>query len=282
VPDGGRSGAQRRGVRQPSDVLRALRPVETTRLADRVVAQIQDIVLDEGLESGDRLPSERDLAARLGTSRAIVSQALRTLSLMGLVEVRQGSGAYVTRNPGSMMLASLDLLVRSHNGSVSSLAELRYWLESIGATNALRAADDADVEQVQHAFDRMATSVGRISEWIATDTMFHAAVVAAAGNPYLGAVYESVHTQVIMVTYEQWVERSEPPTWLRGAQWKALLDLHRPIVEALRQRDHSGMERALLEHHEALLEHLARRDRGSQGTGPSGRRGASAGDTATG
>lgn len=260
MPSESEPDERQRAVRQRSEVLRALRPVEATRLADHVVAQVQNLVLAEGLEPGDRLPSERDLASRLGTSRAIVSQALRTLSLMGLVEVRPGSGAYITRNPEAMMLASLDLLLRAQGDSVYSLAELRYWLESVGARNALERADAGNIEDVEQAFERLSGCAGRTSEWIATDTMFHAALVRAAGNPYLGALYESVHTAVIVVTYEKWVEQSVSPAWLRGAQWQTQLDLHRPIVEAMRRRDEDAMAAALLAHHEAIIEHLHRRD----------------------
>jgi GntR family transcriptional regulator, transcriptional repressor for pyruvate dehydrogenase complex len=249
-----------RTPRPPAEVLRALRPVEATRLADHVVAQVQDLILAEGLEPGDRLPAERDLATRLGTSRAIVSQALRTLSLMGLVEVRPGSGAYVTRNPQAIMLASFDLLLRSQHDSPYSLAELRYWLETVGARHALQSVDAAEITEMERAFERLEASAGRTSEWIATDTIFHAALVRAAGNPYLGPLYESVHTALLSVIYEGWVERDVTPTWLAGAQWGTQLDLHRPIVEAVRRRDEQALAAALAAHHEAIVDHLDRRE----------------------
>jgi GntR family transcriptional regulator, transcriptional repressor for pyruvate dehydrogenase complex len=254
--DRGRAGD---GRSAPTTVLRALRPVEPTRLADHVVAQIQELVLAEGLEPGDRLPSERDLAARLGTSRAVVSQALRTLSLMGLVEVRPGSGAYVARNPEAMMLASLDLLLRAHDDSVYALAELRFWLESIGAREALARAAHAHVAALEAAVERLRASAGRTSAWITTDTMFHAALVRAAGNPYLTPLYESVHTALVSVTYEKWVEQDIAPAWLSGDSWRTQLDLHEPIMEAVRRGDEAGLAVALRAHHEAILEHLDRR-----------------------
>ncbi|HZV52541.1 MAG TPA: GntR family transcriptional regulator, partial [Candidatus Dormibacteraeota bacterium] len=81
-------------------------PIRVRRKADEVVEQIRRLIVDKGLQSGARLPAERDLARMFCTSRAIVSQALRSLSLMGLVDIRPGSGVYVLRNPRSMVATS--------------------------------------------------------------------------------------------------------------------------------------------------------------------------------
>jgi GntR family transcriptional regulator, transcriptional repressor for pyruvate dehydrogenase complex len=238
------------------DLLAAIRPVEPTRLADRVVEQVRELIQRLGLEPGERLPSERDLAARLGTSRAIVSQALRTLSVMGLVEVRPGSGAYVTRNPQAMFVASMDLLLRADEESADAIAELRFWLESAGAARAVEVAGAGETEEIEQAFARLESSTGSTSEWVAADTIFHAAVVRAAGNPLLGPLYEAVHTAMVSVLYEEWVESDVPPTWLQGDNRRRQVDLHRPIFEAIRDRDVDRLRQALQDHHDVVLEHF--------------------------
>lgn len=63
-----------------------------------------------------------------------------------------------------------------------------------------------------------------------------------------------------MVTYQKWVERSESPAWLQGAQWQTQIDLHRPIVEAMQRRDQDAMAAALLAHDKAIIEHLDKRE----------------------
>jgi hypothetical protein len=80
----------RRGV-DAIDWFRGHRPVEPSRLADEVVDQIGQIILDRNLTEGTQLPSERLLAQQLCASRPIVSQALPTQSMMGLVEIKPGS-----------------------------------------------------------------------------------------------------------------------------------------------------------------------------------------------
>lgn len=250
-------------------LLRDLRPLGVTRLADEVVEQIRRLIVEQGLAPGARLPSERDLAERLRASRAIVSQALRTLSLMGLVEVRRGSGAYVLRDPTSMVTASVglmaDVLMQSDeekgsgqpgHGSVYDLAQVRLWLERAGATEALHVVDDGALEELESALTRLCDSVGRTSAWIAADTVFHATLVRAAGNPYLSALYESVHTAVVSTGFESWVRHDEVPEWLAPEHAQTQLDLHVPIVEALRRGDEAALLAAIADHHEALLQHL--------------------------
>ncbi len=256
------STSEGRPAATAGDLLHAFRPLQPTRLADRVVDQVQRLVLDEGLAPGERLPSERDLAARLGTSRAIVSQALRTLSLMGLVEVRPGSGAYVTRNPEAMFVASTDLLLRSQDESLHALAELRFWLESMGANRALESTSPLGTGEIDQAFARLEASAGSTSEWVAADSMFHAAVVRAAGNPYLGPLYEAVHTSLVSVLYDRWVEREVAPAWLTGASWQHQIDLHRPIVDAVHAGDAGRLQEALRRHHDSVLVHVDQRHAG--------------------
>lgn len=78
-----------------------LEPVSVPRLSDVIAERIRDFIVGQDLQPGTRLPSERVLAARFGASRPIVSQAMRTLALSGLIESRRGSGAYVLRRPGA-------------------------------------------------------------------------------------------------------------------------------------------------------------------------------------
>src|SRR5690606_5787889 len=75
--------------------LEAIRPANAPRLSDTVADQIQQLIISQNLAVGARLPAERDLAERLGASRPTVSQALRKLALMGLVEIRRGAGGDV-------------------------------------------------------------------------------------------------------------------------------------------------------------------------------------------
>src|SRR5579883_1987291 len=102
----------------PAITVNDLQKVAVRRLTDTVVDQIRRLIIDKGLSEGARLPSERVLAEALGASRPTVSQALRILAVMGLIEIRPGSGAYVVQNPARMVAASVNLMLDLQPDSV--------------------------------------------------------------------------------------------------------------------------------------------------------------------
>lgn len=250
-----RRGGRRRAASVP---LTGITPVSSTRLADDVAAQIRALIIKDDVAEGARLPSERDLADRFGTSRPTVSQALRSLSLMGLVEIRRGSGAYVLRRPESMVTASVNLMLDLDGRSVGDLMQLRLWLETLGVEEAAGRPEPDETERAEilGALDRVAETAGSMSEWVAADTVFHAAVVRACGNPYLAAMYESVHTTVLTYEFRQWVDSDSAPAWLREATPAQQRALHQPIADAVLARDRRAARAAVAAHHRRMLDHL--------------------------
>jgi len=246
--------------RRPAASLAGIQPVSSRRVSEQVADQIRGLITRERLAEGDRLPPERGLAERFGVSRPMVSQALRMLSLMGLVEIRQGSGAYVLRRPQDMVAASVSLMLDLDQGPLSDLAELRLWLETLGATHAAERGGDAELPG---RLRRLAAATGSAAAWIAADTVFHATVVRAAGNAYLTALYEGVHTAVLSAEHDLWVRTAAEPGWLAGPGRPVLLDIHRAIYDAVAAGDAGRARVAVLRHHEVMLAHIA----AARGTG---------------
>ena len=240
--------------------LPGITPVAAARRSERLAEQIRGLIISEDIAEGARLPSERDLAGRFAASRPTVSQALRSLSLMGLVEIRHGSGAYVIRRPQAMVTASVNLMLDLDQPSVGHLVQLRLWLETLGVREAAArdpALDEAAAEDIMGALGHLRDVTGVTSESIVADTVFHATVVRSAGNPYLAAMYESVHSAVLSYQLKAWVDTESEPPWLRdgeaGRQWA----LHEPIAAAVIARDGEAASAAVLRHHEAMAEHVA-------------------------
>lgn len=246
------------GPRRPDPVdLAGVTPVLASRLPELVAQRIRDFIIAEELAENTRLPAERDLAITFGASRPTISQALRMLSLMGLVEIRPGSGAYVVHKPDRTITASVNLMLDLDKDSVSHLARLRLWLETIGARESVRQASADDLAQISAAFERLNSSAGKTSAWIAADTLFHASIVRSSGNPFLAAIYESVHTAVITYEHEPWIRSDEVPSWLRPGRVAEVQSLHESIMKALLDRDEQGTVAAVLRHHQVMLTHLA-------------------------
>ena len=124
----------------------ALEEISPTRkngsplVAEDVADQIQSFIIERDLSEGDRLPSERDLAEILSTSRPTVSQAIRILVVKGLIQSRRGSGTYVTRRPQESLAASVNLMLDLDKNSVHHLNDLRLWLETMGIVQAIKSS----------------------------------------------------------------------------------------------------------------------------------------------
>jgi len=230
------------------------------RLSDTIAERIRDLIIGQNLEEGTRLPSERSLAERFGASRPTVSQAIRTLALMGLVESRRGSGAYVLRRPAGAEGAQGRSLLSPTADNLEDLVELRLWLESLGVRQAIDRSTEAGLRKARAALTRLTDSVGETSSWIAADTVFHATLVSLAGNSVLTAIYEQVHTSLLEYEYQHWVESDQVPSWLDPGNADAQLALHAPIVDALESGDPAAALAAVKKHNDVMREHVMERE----------------------
>lgn len=236
--------------------IESLNSPHVDRLSDLIADQIQELLVSQDLPVGARLPGERELAERLGTSRPTVNQALRKLALMGLVEIRRGSGVFAIREPQSPITQSIKLMLNLAEDSVSHLADLRLSLELWGLAKAIERPGDADTGAAEAALANLRRSTGGVAEWIRADTRLHVEIVRLSGNPYLTAVFESVHAVLVSRQYQQWIDEDVTPKWLEMHRVESQMKLHEPILKAVRDRDLEQGRAAIFRHHEELVEHL--------------------------
>ena len=226
------------------------------RAAEEIADIIQELIFTQRLTEGARLPSERDLAQMLSTSRPTVSQAIRILVVRGLVESRRGSGAYVSRRPEASLATSMHLLLNLNQDSAQKLNELRLWLELTGIARAIEFATEEEIARGRRALEQLRRSAGDTAAWMSADTLFHSTLVRASDNPFLASIFESVHSTLIGYEYGDWVERGTTPRWLEREAADALMAVHEPILDALIERDVDAGRAAVLRHHEEMAEHL--------------------------
>jgi DNA-binding FadR family transcriptional regulator len=161
------------------------------RAHEHILEALRGQIADGTLGVGDRLPAERDLAARFGVSRTSVREAIRVLEVMGIVSVRRGAehGVTLRREPGNAFSTIVGLLVGLDHVSVHDVIEFRVIVES-GAARALAANGDADA--LGPLLDRMEDPDLPQPEFHALDAAFHVALVRAAGNALLNLVEDAV------------------------------------------------------------------------------------------
>jgi DNA-binding FadR family transcriptional regulator len=212
----------------------------------RVVAdRIQELIRNENIAAGERLPSERDLATKLSVSRASLREALIALELGGVIEVRGGSGVYVSELPDTADLPE------AGPGPFEVLSARRL-IESEIAAIAARVATDSAVDAIMKAVVEMEQNHANYSSNEQADRNFHLAIARATGNSALVGSLDYLWDQ-------------------RGRLWHKLkehfqteelrqetLKDHRRILEAIAAHDPAAARKAMRAHLERVTRTFSR------------------------
>lgn len=161
-----------------------------------VVAAIKEMILAGELSAGDRLPTEKDLGARLGVSRGPLREGVSALAAMGVLDTRQGDGTYVTSLEPGLLMSPLSFVVDVHNDTAARqfLAVRRVLECEAAALAALNMDDDglASAERMLAESAAAAQAPADIERFFTADIGFHRTVAASAGNPVLAALIASL------------------------------------------------------------------------------------------
>ncbi len=232
------------------------------RLPDRLAARLASQIDGGQLKSGDRLPTEAQLAAAHGVSRTVVREAVHQLRSRGLLRSRQGSGVFVAEEGAHRPLA-FDPQVLESMDAVLQVVEVRRVLEGEISALAARRATRAQVAGLKRALAAIdaATDAGRLG--VEEDLAFHRAIGDATGNPQfvrLLSFIEQYLRDAMSVTKGYESMRDDFMAQVRLE--------HRAIVQAIEAHDEARARRMAIAHHvngeQRLLGAVGRRRRGGQ------------------
>jgi GntR family transcriptional regulator, transcriptional repressor for pyruvate dehydrogenase complex len=219
-------------------------------ITDEAIEKIKAMIVSGELRPGDRLPKEADLAAQLGLSRNSLREAVRALSLVRILDVRQGDGTYVTSLEPKALLDGLSFIVDlHHDATVLEFFEVRRILEP--AATAL-AAHQIDLDTIGALRDHLAkvTDTSSVEDLVENDLEFHRRIAEAAGNSVLYSLVDSLCGPTIRARVWRGLTQE-------GAL-KRTLDEHYAILDALASRQ-ADVARALATVHIAGVEQWLRK-----------------------
>lgn len=168
-------------------------PIQSNKIFERIAEQIEKRILNGELRSGDRLPTERELAEQFHASRTAVREAMKTLAQKGLVDMRPGRGTIVIDGTSQAVRHSLGLMMKvGHASSSVSLVEVREILEPEIAALAAARATEEQVASLQEAVRVMDASLLQADAFIAADNDFHHALAQGTQNALILALVDSI------------------------------------------------------------------------------------------
>jgi len=207
-----------------------------TRLYEQVAEQITTWIDANGLRAGDRLPPERELAQRLGVSRATLSQALVALEVIGVVSVRHGDGTVLSDAPGPRRIVEA---IRAHANRLPEIIDTRDALETKIAALAAQRRTPEDLARIDEALTAMATEVEAGGRGVEGDERFHGAVTAAAHSLLLARLMDEIRDLIRETRIESLSQPGRPSDSLAG---------HRAVADAIRAGDPEAAAAAMHAH----------------------------------
>jgi DNA-binding FadR family transcriptional regulator len=207
-----------------SDAFQAL---DRRSLAHDAAEHLRELVSSGALRPGDRLPSERELASRLGVSRPTLREAVRGLVIMGLLETRHGAGTFVVRTAppdGDAFTVTIDL----EGAPIQELFEIRLLLEPSVTERATARITDDELAELRDMLERMEATVGEAQAFALVDAEFHRMVHVAARSATMLSLLDGIADLSLRGRTISTVQA--------GVRRRTLLE-HRAILEALEDRD---------------------------------------------
>ncbi len=161
-------------------------------VTDEAIEKVKSMIMSGELKPGDRLPREADLAERLGLSRNSLREAVKALSLIHVLDVRQGDGTYVTSLDPDLLLDTMSFVIDFHrDDTVLQFLEVRRILEPAATAMAAVTMTAEEIDGLRDVLARLGPEPD-VEALVANDLEFHRRIAAGSGNPVLCSLIDGL------------------------------------------------------------------------------------------
>ena len=237
-----------------------VKPVRRTSLAEEIITQIKGLIDSGHLIHGTKLPGERELAQMFGVSRPSVREALRALSLLGIVENRPGSGTYLSDSADRWPSEPFSILFSIKKSVLFDIFEARMSLDGTAARLAARRRNQEDLTVMKEALDKMKRSLDSPEAYSQHETAFHITVIEASKNHVIALLTEKLY-RLLQEARERFRDVVASPDSYR--EWD--FHNHKQIYKMIEQGDEAGAYEAMVAHLTAFENYL-RKERSAAGS----------------
>jgi GntR family transcriptional regulator, transcriptional repressor for pyruvate dehydrogenase complex len=221
-----------------------------------ITRKLLDYLLSGELEPGSKIPSERQLAEALAVGRSSVREAIKSLSLLGLLDVRQGDGTYLSRSGSDLLPRVIEWGLLLEEPRILDLVEARSEIEIVVAGLAAKRASEEDVAEIRRHLDAMRAAGEDVAAYVAADIGFHLAVATASGNETFAGLITSLRSLLGV-----WAAR----VLEHAGETESSLAMHTPILDAIARHDADAARDAMAAHMERATRRLREAIEASRG-----------------
>lgn len=222
-----------------------LESIDTSSLAERVADKIEGLIIDNKLNSGDKLANEIELVSQLGVGRGTIREAMKILESRNVVEIRRGKGTYICDNLGMVGDPLGFRFAHDKKKLAEDLSDLRCILEPEIAALSAEKATEQDIEELQKICTDVSEMIKRGEDYSQRDIEFHVKIATITGNlvipQLIPLITQGVSLYVNLTNHNM-------------AGSAAIT--HQKVVDAIKRHDSEGAYASMLEHMKENRENL--------------------------
>lgn len=219
-----------------------LNPIKNTKIYEKVMEAIKDLVNKGNLKRGDKLPSERELSEQFNVSRTSVREGLRVLEMFGLIEARHGEGNFINNDFENSLLEPLSVLYLLLGSKAEEVMELRKIIEPKTAALAAKYITEEQMRELREIADEL-NNTEDVEVSASLDKIFHYKIIQASGNQLISTMMFSISSLI-----EDYIENSKVHT----SNKTIIKNQHEEILRALETHDAAAAVIAVEKHLELI------------------------------
>jgi GntR family transcriptional regulator, transcriptional repressor for pyruvate dehydrogenase complex len=170
-----------------------VKPIRKKSVPEAIIQEIRSLIDAGHLVPGSKLPGERELAQRMNVSRPSLREALKVLSLLGIIENRPGSGTFLASSSDQWPIEPFSILFLLKKSTLFEIFDARKILEGGVAALAATHRSDEDLKAMEEALENMRLNLGKPEEYTKFEFDFHQTIIEAAGNLVIADLMEKVY-----------------------------------------------------------------------------------------
>lgn len=222
-----------------------IQSIDTRRVYQQIADQLLHLIEAGEFAVGSRLPSERDLAEKFKVSRPSVREALIALEVVGVVQIKMGSGVYVCKPEQARQKGQRSKKVALKDFAPFELIQARLLIESEVASQAALCRTDEDVAELEKLLQQMTDCSQNNQNPLNADREFHAVLARASGNQVLASMVEQMFDARMGVLFSRLSNYFDTQ-----ATWDQAIKEHRAVIRAVKLRDPERARLAMRHHME--------------------------------
>lgn len=226
-----------------------IKRVNKLSISEEIARQIMDLIADGSLKPGQRLLSERELCLLFGASRSSLREALRCLSIVGVLNARVGEGTSVAEDGGKFLRKIMEWRLISEKHDIENLLEVRIALEGVSAANSALNATPEDIEKAKKLISQMKAALKDKKQFAVLDLEFHITLANASGNTLLSDLISVIRSQLARTLTRVLKLPNALPLSLKE---------HITILDAIERHEPEAARKAMHDHLEAVLVRYAK------------------------